>query len=164
MEKSPNLQTDRFEVCASEIEVNEELWFHIEMQALDYEREGLTAEEALAKAAVRFGDVGHIKRQCLQIRTRSSAGTWAMKILFTITFFLGVAVRILSPDEHVTHVGDILIMIAVLGSLLLFGMRLGSAAFKPEGKSIQLGLREADSIPLSFDEKGRTPFDCVRSS
>ncbi len=146
-----------------ESEVDEELQFHIEMQARDYERQGLAPEESLARAAVRFGDLAEIRRQCVRIGTQNSAGMLVMKILFTSSFLLGGLVRALSPETHVTQVGNVLMMIGVLGLLLLFGKRVGATAFKRERESIQLGLSEgSDTIPVSFDEKGRTPFDRVR--
>jgi hypothetical protein len=154
----------RLDRRAFEREVEAELQFHIERQAQDYERQGLTPEESLAKATLRFGDVAQVKLRCVQIRLQNSTGTWAMKILFTIAFLLGVLIRILGSEFLVTRVGDVLMMIAVLGGLLLYAKRIGTTEFRPEKKYIRLGLNERSaSIPHGFDEKGRTPFDRVRA-
>jgi hypothetical protein len=155
---------DRFERSALEREVEEELQFHIEMQARDYERQGLTPEEAFAKAALRFGDFGQIKMQCMRIGKQNGARTVAMRILFTVAFLLGVLIRILSSEFHVTRVGDLLIMISVFGGLLLYAKRSSPSVFRTGGKPFQLGLNKAsDSMPLSFDDKGRTPFERARA-
>ena len=152
-----------FDRRSFERDVEEELRFHIEMQTLAYEQQGLTPDEALAKASARFGNVANIRKQCVQIGLANSVALSALKTLFVISFLSGILVRTFSRDPNVTQVGDILIMIGVLGLLLLFGKRLGSTAFKREGESIHLGLLEAtDNLPPSFDEKGRTPFDRVR--
>jgi len=155
---------DRFERSALEREVEEELQFHINMQAGDYERQGLTPEEAFAKAALRFGDFAQIKTQCIRIGKQNGARTLAMRILFTSAFLLGVLIRILSSEFHLTRVGDLLIMIAVFGGLLLYAKRSGPSVLKTERKPFQLGLNKAsESMPVSFDDKGRTPFERVRA-
>jgi hypothetical protein len=70
----------------------------------------------------------------------------------------------LTVDFRVTRIGDILMVIAVLGGLLLYGRRLGSTRFDQKSNAVKLGLSSgASSMPPSFDEKGRTPFDRVRS-
>ena len=155
---------DRFERSALEREVEEELQFHIEMQAEEYERQGLTPEEAFARAAVRFGDFAQIKTQCIRIGKQNGARTLAMRILFTLAFLLGVLIRILSSEFHVTRVGDLLMMIAVFGGLLLYAKRRGPSVFRSGKTPFQLGLNNvSDSMPLSFDDKGRTPFERVKA-
>jgi len=114
-----DLLLKRFDRAAFECEVEEELKFHIGMQAQAYERQGLTPEEAFAKAALRFGDFTQIKTQCIRIGKQSGVRTLAMRILFTVAFLLGLLIRISSWEFHLTRVGDLLIMIAVFGSLLL---------------------------------------------
>lgn len=153
-----------FEQTAFERELEEEFQFHIEMQARDYEKQGLTSEEAYARAALRFGNFAQIKMQCIRIGKQNGARTLAMRILFTVAFLLGVLIRILSSEFHVTRVGDLLIMISVFGGLLLYAKRRGPTVFRGGRKPFQLGLNKAsDSMPLSFDDKGRTPFERVRA-
>ena len=85
-----------------------------------------------------------------------------MKTLFTLAFLFGVSIRILSPEFHVTRVGDVLIMIAVFGGVLLMGKRMRTRDFRPAPEPIRLGLlSDADSIPPAFDKHGRTPFERV---
>jgi len=159
-----DLLLKRFDRAAFECEVEEELKFHIGMQAQAYERQGLTPEEAFAKAALRFGDFTQIKTQCIRIGKQSGVRTLAMRILFTVAFLLGLLIRISSWEFHLTRVGDLLIMIAIFGSLLLYAKRSGPTVFSAERKPFQLGLNKAsDSLPLSFDDKGRTPFERVRA-
>jgi hypothetical protein len=145
-------------------EVEAELQFHIEMQARDYEREGLSVDESLTRAELRFGNIAQVKEQCVQIGSQNSAGTWAMKTLFTLAFLLGVLIRISSAEYHLTRVGDVLIMIAIFGGLLLMGKRIRVGDFMPAPEPIRLGLRRGPhSVPRAFDEKGRTPFERVQA-
>jgi hypothetical protein len=142
-------------------EVETELRFHLEMQARDYERQGLTPEEARIRAALRFGDFSKIKTQCIHIGEDNDVRRWAMKILFVLAFVLGVVVRIISSHVNITHAGDILMAIGVLGSLLLYARKM--ARSRPEKEPLRLGIVEGfESRPRSFDEKGRTPFERVR--
>ena len=142
-------------------EVEAELHFHIEMQARDYERQGLTSEDALRRAALRFGDFSKIEKECIRIGFYNDARTGAMKILFALSFVLGVSLRIISSQVNVMHAGGILMAIGVLGWLLLYCRRV--ANFRPESEPVRLGIVEGfESRPVSFDEKGRTPFERVR--
>ena len=163
MNKSLDLLLSRFDGKTFARDVEEELQFHIEMQAGDYEKQGLTAEESLARAELRFGDFGEIKGRCIRIASQNSARMRAMKILFAIAFCLGVLIRIFSPEYHLTRIGDLLMMIGVSGVMLIFAKRIGATDFGTEGKPLRLGLRDgSESMPVSFDEKGRTPFERVR--
>ena len=85
-----------------------------------------------------------------------------MKILFMIAFFVGLLLRMLSLEVHVMRVGTVLIMIGVLGSLLLYLKSVRRRDFSSEGQAFRLGL-DSNSVPLGFDEKGRTPFERVRA-
>jgi hypothetical protein len=145
-------------------DVEEEFRFHIELQAQEYERQGRTREEALALAASRFGNVAQIKAQCVRIRERNSRRMMAMKLLFAVTFLLGVIVRVFGSGFTVIRVGDVLMMIGVLGGLLLYLKSTGASWLNPAPETFSLGLdKPGDVMPLSFDEKGRSPFERVRS-
>ena len=163
MNKGLDLLLSRCDGKAFSRDVEEELQFHIEMQARDYEKQGLTPEESLVRAELRFGDFAEIKVRCVRIASRNSARMRAMKILFAVAFCLGVLIRVFSPEYHLTRVGDLLMMIAVSGGLLVFAKRIGATDFRTEGSPLGLGLRDgSESMPVSFDEKGRTPFERVR--
>ncbi len=155
---------NRFDRRALEREVEEELRFHIEMQAHVYESQGVTPPEAHARAVLRFGDFAQVKTQCVRIGKQNSVRTWAMKFLFTTAFLLGVSIRVMSSEFHLTRVGDLMIVIAVFGGLLLYGKQTGTTMFRPKEESFRLGLNNgSDSMPLGFDEEGRTPFERVRA-
>ncbi len=145
-------------------DVDEELRFHLDRRAQDYEREGLSLAESRLKAEQRFGDVERIREQCIQISSQNTTGVWAMKLVFAVIFLVGVLIRTLTLDFRVTRIGHILMAIAILGGLLLYGRRLGAIRFNSENEQVKLGLANgASPIPRSFDEKGQTPFDRVRS-
>lgn len=89
-------------------EVEEELQFHIEMQARDYEREGLSREDSVAKAQKRFGDVSRVRSECIKIGMQSSLLKSVQKALFTTSFLSGVFIRSLDLSVPVTRMGDVL--------------------------------------------------------
>ena len=159
-----DLLLSQFDRNTYEREVEAELQFHIEMQAQEYERQGLTPEESFARAALRFGNLARVKKQCVRIGTQNSIWISGLKLLFTMAFILGVLLRVLNSEVNVTQVGNVLIMIGVFGGLLLYGKTAGKTIFGREEHAIRLGLdRAADSIPLGVDEEGRTPFERLRS-
>ena len=154
----------RFDGRALHRQVEEELQFHIEMRAQDYQREGLDFDASLEKAKVRFGDFEMVKRQCVEISAQNSVGIWILKILFTMSFLLGVLVKSLNPELHATRIGSVLMMIGIFGGLLLAGKTMRMRNLKPAPEPLRLGLHNiANSIPLAFDENGRTPFERVKA-
>ena len=100
-------------------EIEEELQFHIEMQAEDYEKEGLPAHTAYARARQRFGDSAKIKRQCMTILVESTVSARIIKLLFRTSLLCGVLIRLLSSDVREKQIGTMLIAIGILGVLLL---------------------------------------------
>ena len=163
MKEFLNHKADRLDDAGCESEVDAELCFHIELQTQEYERQGHSHEEALALAASRFGNVAQIRNQCVQIRKQNSNRTTALKFLFTLAFLLGVLVRVFTSGVPFVRVGDVLMMIGVLGGVLLYLKQSGTVMFAPERESFRLGLSNgSEAQPLSFDEKGRSPFERVR--
>jgi hypothetical protein len=134
------------------------------MRAQDYQLEGLDYEASLEKARLRFGDFDRVRNQCVEISARNRVGIWVLKLLFTMSFLLGVLIRSLSPELSVTQVGTILIMIGVFGGLMLIGKTIRMRDLMSAPEPLRLGLQSiGDSIPLAFDEKGRTPFERVKA-
>src|SRR5688572_23975497 len=131
------------------------------MQDGDYVGPGLRSVEGQRRAALRFGDFSMVEKECIRIGFYNDARTGGMKILFALSFVLGVSIRIISSQVNVMHAGNILMAIGVLGWLLLYARRM--ANFRPEPEPFRLGIAEGfESTPVSFDEKGRTPFERVR--
>jgi hypothetical protein len=146
-----------------QLEVEAELRFHLDMQARDYENEGLANTEAMAKAELRFGDFNGIKNQCVQIATRNTPGARLMKFVFGFSFVAGVFLRSLALQTNITRVGDVLIMIAVSGALLLIAKQMRARNSGSQSEPLRLGLQpEKQFTPIAFDENGRTPFERAR--
>jgi hypothetical protein len=118
-------------------EVEEELQFHIEMQMRDYESEGLTPEEAFARAGRRFGDFAQIKSQCLLILFQRNISTRIVKLLFTISLMAGLLIRSSSAGVGEAQIGNMLIAIAILGGFLLIGKSIHAT---PAQESLRLDL------------------------
>jgi Na+-translocating ferredoxin:NAD+ oxidoreductase RnfD subunit len=151
-----------FNRSARQREVEEELQFHVEMQVADYERDGMSHEEALLKAKQRFGDFARIRSECIQINLHGGTGMWVQKILFITAFVLGVFVRSLDYGRPVTRMGDVLIMIAVFGGLLVMGKKMRLRHFGAASPPLRLELQSSSAMPPpAFDENGRTPFERV---
>jgi hypothetical protein len=145
-----------------EDEVDEELHFHLDMQTDDYAIRGLSDEESMAKAKARFGDVEKIRSECIRISSRSTVLLWILNSVFLFNLFVGLVLRVTASVLTVRRVGDVMMMIGGLGILLVYAKQAGTHVVKAEGQSIKLGLQKP-TVPVSFDDKGRTPFDRVRS-
>jgi hypothetical protein len=156
----PGLITRRSRKASIENKVDEELRFHIDMQATDYTRLGITPEESRVMAEARFGDVERIKSECIRISTGNTFLTWMLTFVFLMSLIAGLIIRALSPEMNVTRVGTVMMMIGGLGILLVYAKRAGAMVFT-RSSSVRLGLN--NSPPVSFDEQGRTPFERVKS-
>lgn len=53
---------------ALETEIDDELRFHLEMRMQDNLTQGMSPAQALADAQQRFGNVAHIKDECLRVQ------------------------------------------------------------------------------------------------
>src|SRR5919106_2378035 len=110
-------------------EVEDELQFHIEMLERKYVQDGMSAAAAKAAALRRFGSLEKAMKQCVDIRSRNSLVRRILKVSTIILALAGFSIRIISSNVKVDHVGDLLMMIAVAGRLLLYVRGLSRSAF-----------------------------------
>jgi hypothetical protein len=110
-------------------DVEDELQFHIEMLERKYVQDGMSAAAARAAALRRFGSLEKSIKQCVNIRSRNSLLRRILKTSLIILGLAGFAIRLLSSDRHVDHIGDILIMIAIFSRLLLYVRGLSPSTF-----------------------------------
>ena len=110
-------------------EVEDELQFHIEMLERKYVQDGMSAAAARAAALRRFGSIEKAMKQCADIRSRNSLLRRVLKTSLILLGLTGFAIRILSSVVTVDHIGDILIMIAIFGRLLLYVRGLSPSTF-----------------------------------
>ena len=110
-------------------EVEDELQFHIEMLERKYMRDGMSAAAAKAAALRRFGSLEKAMKQCVDIRNRNSLVRRVLKTSTIILALTGITIRIVSSNLRVDHIGDILVMIAIAGSLLLYVRGLSPSTF-----------------------------------
>jgi hypothetical protein len=146
-------------------EVEEELRFHLELLTEALLQQDMSLEEANAAALKRFGNLEQIKDQCVEISTRNSPLMRALKSFLILVFLVGVLVRVFSTEFHVLHVGDTLIAVGILGSLLVYVRGLNPSSFisKPETSS-PLMLTENGQAPIvAYDQRRRTPVERVIS-
>jgi hypothetical protein len=110
-------------------EVEDELQFHIEMLERKYAQQGMSAAAAKAAALRRFGSLERAMTQCVNIRNRNSLVRRVLKTSLIILGLSGLLIRILSPDFKVGRIGDVLLMIAISGRLLLHVRGLSPSTF-----------------------------------
>ncbi len=110
-------------------EVEDELQFHIEMLERKYVQDGMSPAAAKAAALRRFGSLEKAMKQCVDIRSRNSLVRRILKASLIILALTGFAIRILSSEVNFDHMGDLLIMIAVTGRLLLYVRGLSPSTF-----------------------------------
>jgi hypothetical protein len=148
-----------------ESEIEEQLRFHIDLLTKANVRQDMSPEKAKEAALRRFGNVEQIKDQCSQIRSRNQPLVRALKTVFLLLFLSGVLVRVFNTELHLTHLGDLLIIIPALGSLLLYVRSLNPSSFiaKPETSS-PLMLGERTELPIAaYDQRNLTPVERVIS-
>jgi hypothetical protein len=68
-------------------------------------------------------------KQCVDIRSRNSLLRRVLKTSLILLGLAGFSLRLLSSDRNVDHIGDILIMIAIFGRLLLYVRGLNPSTF-----------------------------------
>ena len=110
-------------------EVEDELHFHIEMLERKYIQDGMSAAAAKTAALRRFGSLEKAMKQCVAIRSRNSLVRRIIKISLIILALTGFSIRILSSERNFDHLGDLLIMIAIAGRLLLYVRGLSPSTF-----------------------------------
>jgi len=142
-------------------EVEEELRFHLELLTEALLQQDMSQEEANAAALRRFGNVDQIKAQCVQISGKNRPVIRALKSFLILVFLMGVLVRVFSPEYHVTHVGDILIALGVLGRLLVYVRGLNPSRFlsRPETSSPLMLNDNGQASIAAYDRRKRTPVE-----
>jgi hypothetical protein len=145
-------------------EIEEQLRFHIELLTQANLEQDMSPEEAKEAALKRFGDIEQIRDQCSQISRRSQPVVRALKTLFLLLFLCGVLLRVSFTELHITHVGDLLIIVPALGRLLLYVRTLNPSSFtsKPATSS-PLMLRERTELFAAYDQRNLTPVERVIS-
>ena len=146
-------------------EVEEELRFHLELLTEALLQQDLSLEEANDAARKRFGNVEQIRDQCVQISRGNHPAIRALKSFLILVFLVGVLVRVFSPEYHVTHVGDILIAVGVLGRLLVYVRGLNPSSFlsRPETSSPLMLNDNGQASITAYDRKKRTPVERIIS-
>ena len=120
--KNPNRKRIMFEV-------EDELQFHIEMLERKYAQQGMSAAAAKAAALRRFGSLEKAMKQCVDIKSRNGLRRRILKTSLIILGLAGFLIRILSSELNVERMGDVLIMIAIAGRLLLYVRGLSPSTF-----------------------------------
>ncbi len=145
-----------------EREIEEQLHLHLELLTQANLQQDMSFEEAKNAALKRFGNVERIKSQCVQIRRRSGLGVRALKALLLLVFLAGVSIRVFNTELHITRVGDLLIVVPLLGRLLLYVRSLDPSGFVSKDESSSPLMLNPKAITV-YDQRNLTPVERVIS-
>lgn len=144
-----------------EQQVEEELRFHCEMLIQEYQERGLPEEAARAASRRRFGDVEPIRAQCVEIEMRNRPAIKLLKLFLLLSFAMGVWLRVRGLELPVTHMGNLLMAIAVLGHLLLYvqGLKATGSPSVKSGSRLSLLGQSGSSSNGVYDDPGPAPVE-----
>ena len=123
-----------------ELEVEEELRFHLDSLLCENIQRGMSPEEARTATLKRFGNFDRVRNECVEICKRSRPLQRAFKLALILLALIGLLVRVAGTDRHVEHIGTTLIFIAIAGRLLLYVRSLSPSRFLPSNKPTSLSL------------------------
>ena len=148
-----------------ELEIDEELRFHLELLTQEHLQQDLSWAQATDAALKRFGNLERVKDQCVEISRRRSPLMRVLKSLLIPVFLFAVLVRVFSKEIHVMRTGDLLIFVAILGRLLLYVRSLNPSSFRSKAEtSSPLMLKEkAQTSITAYDHRKLTPVERVIS-
>lgn len=156
----------RLRARATDLEIDEELRFHIEMRTRDNIADGMSPEEAAADAARRFGDFEQVKATCRDISREPLLSGVNMKLMKGLTWLMvgcGMTLNLTSQIHSVRQAGQILAIIGLLWRLFL---RFREA--QPNQDRINRRLSLFDQEPLGIlastdDLNGETSIQQIAS-
>ena len=154
----------RFDNQQAKCEIEDELRFHIDLLTNENCRQAMPLDEARCKAEARFGNFEEIRDQCLEISMRNSPQTRALKCLLIMVFLMGVLVFVLGTEYHVRRIGEVSMMIGLLGRLLIYVRGLQRSSFLSEAiEAAPLKLNDLHTSFTAYDQRMRTPVERVIS-
>jgi hypothetical protein len=146
-----------------EREVDEELGFHLDLLTQENLLQDMPIAEARTAALNRFGNLEQIKDECVEISRNRHPVIRALKSLMIGVFLLGVLIRVVGTEIHVTRVGNILIVVAILTRLLLYVRSLKPSRFRsttPSSSPLRL-IEKAQPSIRTYERHGLTPVERV---
>jgi hypothetical protein len=147
-----------------ELEVDDELHFHLEQRVRDYVERGMTPEEARRAAAERFGDVARVRDECatlLEADRRAEARRTFVQLSW-LDARLGVRMLVKYPWLSLVSVVGMAVAIAIgAGYFAVVGAQLDSKLPFDEGDRV-VALRTRDFTWGSGGRaEGACPHDCL---
>jgi hypothetical protein len=152
----------RWDSRQAQLEIEEELQFHLDLLTEEHCRQDMSWEHAQAAALKRFGNVEQIRDECVRIARRNHPIVLALKWFLGFVFVTGVLVRIFGTDYHVTRVGDVLMAVGILSRLLLHLRVMNPFVAKPDD-AVLIKLNDAPVSFAAYDQRRRTPVERVIS-
>ena len=154
----------RFDNQQARREIEDELRFHLDLLTDEHCQQEMPPDEARSRAEERFGNFEQIRDQCVEISIRNSPQARALKSFLILISLTGVLVHVLGTEYHVTRMGDVLIMVGLLGRLLLYVRGLSPSSFLSDtNDSSPLKLNDSQMSFTAYDQRMRTPAERVIS-
>ena len=154
----------RFNNQQAKREIEDELRFHLDLLTDEHCRQAMTPDQARSKAEERFGGFELIRDECVEISTRNSLQTRALKCLLILIFLAGAMLHGLAIEYRVTRIGNLLMMIGLLGRLLVYVRGLHRSNFfsyATDKSPLKLNISQVSFT--AYDQKMRTPVERVIS-
>lgn len=157
-------QFQRFDKQRSRREIEDELRFHLDLLTDEHCQQAMPPDEARTKAEERFGNFEKIRDQCVEISARNSPQARALKSFLIMIFLMGVLVYALGTEYQVRRIGDVLMMIGLLGRLLVYVRGLHRSSFVSDATDTSpLKLNDSQMSFTAYDQRMRTPVERVIS-
>jgi hypothetical protein len=144
-------------------EIEDELRLHLDLLTDEICRRDLPRVEARTRAEAQFGNFEQIRDQCVKISTRNNPLTRALKSVLILVFLIGILVKVLSTEYHVTRTGVMLMTLGLLGRLFLYVRGLTPSTFlsRSEISSPLMLIDKSQTSIAAYDRKKRTPVERV---
>jgi hypothetical protein len=148
------------DAAKAEHDIENELLFHLDMLTDEYMQSGMSSDEARQASLERFGNVERIKNECVIISERNRPVKKVLKATLIFLFLAGVLTRIAANDIYGQQIGNMLMAIAALASVLIYfrGPRFSNLAPAAENSS-PLGLTDNGSSTTASCGREVSPLE-----
>jgi putative ABC transport system permease protein len=129
-------------------DVDDELAFHFAMRVEEFERAGMTSEEAYAAATARFGDLGRVRAECHELVRRRAARRRRALRLDALRQDVRFALRAIATNRAFSATVVIALALGIGAATAVFsvayGVLLRPLPYRDAGALVRLWSRNAE--------------------